>query len=254
MIDSMLKKSGVGIALFLMVLELSYINAKSLIYMSKGLIGLDEIFGIVGVDSTFGLIGSLAFSCVTVLIMRLSNSNSLKVIFPIFDFFLVFCGYNLEFQHNLLDNPIRFMLSIFLAVFTGLITYSLGQINAEQHDELKDSSELLAKENELLKTKLRESESMYTSLKSNYDNMVPEYRILKSNATETNSNVSALESKLHETQTKLNEATTKIDEYKTGYLLYSRSRILKKNADNRTPEDLAILEEAELLTKKKLAA
>ena len=117
-------KIWVGFTLVFIVLELTFINAKSLNYLSGG-------FSVV--DGVFAIIGSIAFSMVTVLVMMLSKRVWLKITFPFFDMALVFCGFNLQFADELLANPIRFYLSIFLAVFTGIITYSLGQINAEQY-------------------------------------------------------------------------------------------------------------------------
>jgi hypothetical protein len=165
MIDNLLKKYGVGLALTLMVLELAYINAKSLIFMSKGLVGLDQTFNILGVDSTMGLVGSFAFSTVTVLIMRLSKRNWLKLVFPLFDFCLVFLGFNIEYAADFYANPFRFWYSIFIAAFAGFTTYSLGQINAEQH-ETDMAGKLLTSERErnLLQTKLQEADVTIASL------------------------------------------------------------------------------------------
>lgn len=113
---------AITITLILMVLELTYINAKSLLYLVAEM-------GII--DKTFAIIGALAFSMVTVLIMRTSRSKWMRIIFPIFDSLLVFCGFNLKFANNLMDNPIAFYLTIFFSVFTGLIMYSLGLIGAK---------------------------------------------------------------------------------------------------------------------------
>jgi hypothetical protein len=170
MIDTILKKYGVGLALSLMVLELAYINAKSLIYMSKGLVGLDPVFDLQGIDSTFGLIGSLAFSSVTVLIMRLSKREWLKVVFPLFDFFLVFLGFNIGYADHFMDNPFRFWYSVFIAAFAALTTYALGQINAEQHEDVTLSN--LAKatqDRELLHSKLLEAECKVAELSQKVD-------------------------------------------------------------------------------------
>lgn len=113
--------AGIGIALFFLVLELTYINAKSLLYLvsESGLI-----------DRVFAVIGSLAFSVVTVLVMRTSSIKWMRVVFPCFDALLVFSGFNLKYADNLLGNPVAFYLTIFLAVFTGLIMYSLGSIGS----------------------------------------------------------------------------------------------------------------------------
>lgn len=110
---------SITITLVLMIMELTYINAKSLLYLAAEM-------GII--DKIFAIIGALAFSMVTVLIMRTTKNNWMRIIFPLFDTLLVFCGFNLKFADNLLYNPIAFGLSIFLSIFTGLIMYSLGVI------------------------------------------------------------------------------------------------------------------------------
>lgn len=128
MIDKFLSRYGVGFALLFMVAELAYINTKSLQFM----VGNEAVSDI---DMVFGVVGALAFSTVTVLIMRLGKRRWLKNAFPVFDTLLMFLGFNLMYADRLLDNPVRFGLSVFLSLFTGLITYSLGQINADQHTE-----------------------------------------------------------------------------------------------------------------------
>jgi hypothetical protein len=208
MIDNLLKKYGVGLALTLMVMELAYINAKSLIFMSKGLVGLDDTFKVHGIDSTMGLVGSFAFSAVTVLIMRLSKRDWLKLVFPVFDFCLVFLGFNIEYADDFYSNPFRFWYSIFIAAFAGFTTYSLGQINADQHSGATSESKikLLNEENELL------------------------------------------QSKLELANRKADELLSEVVTYKQGYLLHERGRILKKQERNRTEQDLEILKECELMT------
>ena len=128
MVDRFLSKYGVGFALLFMVAELSYINTKSLQFMVRN-------EAVSSIDLAFGIVGALAFSTVTVLIMRLGKRRWLKNAFPVFDTLLMFLGFNLMYADRLLDNPVRFGLSVFLSLFTGLITYSLGQINADQHAE-----------------------------------------------------------------------------------------------------------------------
>lgn len=110
---------GITITLMLLVAELTYINAKSLLYLVAE-------FGIV--DKIFAIIGAMAFSMVTVLVMRTTNSRWMQIVFPLFDSILVFCGFNLKFADNLLGNPIAFGLTVFMAVFTGFIMYGLGRI------------------------------------------------------------------------------------------------------------------------------
>lgn len=128
MLDKILNRAGIAIALLFMICELAYINAKSLLFI---------VAENSPVDRVFAILGSIAFSMVTVLVMRKSTSTWLKVAFPIFDALLVFCGFNLIWYGNIVsgqDNLVRFALTVFMAVFTGLITYSLGLINYKEHE------------------------------------------------------------------------------------------------------------------------
>jgi len=122
--DRILTKVGVSFALFLMICELSYVNAKSLLYIVAE-------FGFV--DKLFAVVGAMAFSMVTVLVMRKGTRSWMKIVFPVFDTLLVFGGFNLKFADNMTGNPVAFGLTIFMALFTGFITYSLGQINYSDH-------------------------------------------------------------------------------------------------------------------------
>ena len=135
----------VGFTLVFIVLELTYINAKSLNYLSGG----SSVS-----DGAFAVLGSIAFSMVTVLIMMLSKRQWLKVVFPLFDAALLFGGFNIHNADNLLENPVRFYVTIFFAVFTGVITYSLGQINAEQY--MNDESKLNQLESNRINLELEE--------------------------------------------------------------------------------------------------
>ncbi len=127
MIDRLFDRLGVKIALMFVVLELTYVNSKSLLFM---------VHSYRLVDCFFSVVGAAAFSMVTVIVMRKSNKKRLKIAFPLFDVALMFCGLNIEYADVILsgdDNNIRFCLTIILALFTGLITYSLGFISNESH-------------------------------------------------------------------------------------------------------------------------
>ena len=193
--------------LLLMVLMLADVNVKSLIYLSKNLVGLDVIFHVEGIDNTAGVIGAFAFSMVTVLIMRLGDNNNLKLIFPFFDFALVFCGYNLDSTESIFNDPIRFLMTIFIALFAAFTTYSLGHINADQHSEANTES----------KIKLLEE------------------------------NIKLLQGKLELAESTINKQQQDILLYKPKYIQSERGRILKKQEKNRTPEDLKILKEYEMI-------
>jgi len=122
--------TGIGFALIFLVFELTYINAKSLLF----LVAEDGL-----IDKIFAVIGALAFSMVTILVMRTSSSVWMRIIFPLFDALLVFSGFNLKFADNLTANPIAFGLTIFLAIFTGLIMYGLGTIGSKSDAGLQQA-------------------------------------------------------------------------------------------------------------------
>jgi hypothetical protein len=224
-----MKKAFFYQAMACMVLELSYINTKSLFY-------LVEDFDLVG--RTFAVIGAVAFSMVTILVMRTSHQKWVKYVFPVFDIMLVFCGLNLRFANNLLANPVAFALTILIALFVGLITYSLGiiDINKVESDKdaamnlLKDSLASRANEIERLQSELEVKRSEVSSLKSYNNN---QETVLKDYKTE----VGRLKSQLKQLESVL-------EIYRKSHLLFERSRILKKKESNRTAEELKILEEA----------
>lgn len=192
MIDKFLSRYGVGFALLFMVAELAYINTKSLQFM----VGNEAVSDI---DMVFGVVGALAFSTVTVLIMRLGKRRWLKNAFPVFDTLLMFLGFNLMYADRLLDNPVRFGLSVFLSLFTGLITYSLGQINADQHTESaserdqKRIDELIASKHQT-EMNLSESKRIIEKLTTNHEESK---RIIEELTTNSNDlNAKLKESKL----------------------------------------------------------
>ncbi|MBN1187025.1 MAG: hypothetical protein JXB49_32405, partial [Bacteroidales bacterium] len=73
MLDKLLTRAGIAIALILMVAELSYINAKSLLFIVAESKPVDQVFAVAG---------ALAFSMVTVIVMRKSTQYWLKIAFP----------------------------------------------------------------------------------------------------------------------------------------------------------------------------
>jgi uncharacterized coiled-coil protein SlyX len=209
MIDKFLQKQGVGIALFFIVIELAYVNTLSLEYMFDN----EWIYDVI-----FGIIGAIGFSIVTVLVMRLSRKEWLKHIFPVFDAVLMFCGFNLKHWDDLFDNPVRFAMSIFLSAFSGLITYSLGQINAEQHNDSNDT---------------------IVSLRSNVaeqKQFIDKQQTIINDLTEKNKDI----------QRNLNESLKLVEEYKPGFVTNRLTNIRKKLEKNRTPEEQMFLEQYSL--------
>jgi len=150
---------AITITLILLVLELTYINAKSLMYLTAEM-------GIA--DKLFAIIGAMAFSMVTVLVMRTTSNRLMRIIFPFFDALLVFCGFNLKFANNLLDNPVAFYLTIFFALFTFTIMYGLGKISYER--DANYDNELKRINNEL-EQKLAELSGVNEKLNHKLDEM-----------------------------------------------------------------------------------
>ena len=195
-----------------MVLELSYINTKSLTYL------VDD-FDLVG--RVFAVIGGAAFSMVTILVMRVSNQKWVKNVFPVFDILLVFCGLNLRFASNLLANPVAFVLTIFMSLFIGLIIYSLGIIDINKVEsekdaalnQLKNSLASKAGEIEELQSELEAKQSELNSLKS-YHSI--QETVLKDSIIE----VGNLKSQLKQPKSAL-------EIYRKSHLLSERNRILK---------------------------
>lgn len=119
MIDRIFTRVSVGVGLLFIVVELTFINSRSLAVLTH----TEGAFSML-----FAVIGALAFSMVTVIIMRKGTEKWLKIAFPIFDAVLMFLGLNLEYAETY-----RFALTIFMSLFAGLITYSLGKINYQDH-------------------------------------------------------------------------------------------------------------------------
>lgn len=210
MIDGLLKRYGVGWALTLLVLELTYINTKSLHYLVQGMTAVDTLFGVVG---------AIAYSMVTVLVMRLSRRGWLKLVFPIFDVMLVLLGFNLRFADELLSNPIRFWLTVFIALFTGLITYSLGQINAEQQDDEARTSDQRRIEELIQKLGQRERSLAEVQAKHNetVNRLNDTQQLLsetKSKLSDTVARFSDMERKLNDTERMLNDTQAELNESK----------------------------------------
>lgn len=223
-----MKKTFFYIALVFLVLELTYLNSKSLFFLT-------EDHDIIG--KAFSVIGAATFSMITVLVMRTSGIKWAKYVFPLFDALLFFCALNLHFSDHLLVNPIRFSLTLFFALFTGLITYSLGIININQ-----DHSET---EIESLKNEVLSSESEIKSLQSELSARQTEIDSLKSNINDQQTETNNYRAECNGLKDQLKYLESDLIRYKESHRRNERSRILKKKVSNRTPEEVQLLEEVE---------
>lgn len=218
MLDKALNRLGIGLALLFMVTELSYVNAKSLLYLAQG-------YG--AVDRFFAVTGSLAFSMVTVVVMRKGAGKWIKIVFPLFDVALVFCGFNLKFAESILDgsdNPVRFWLTIFMAAFTGLITYSLGIINYSEHTQGNKSET----NKELVESKRIVDETNLKLIESNC--IIDE---LKAKQVESDRIIEELTSKQNDTIKKLVETKSIAAGFLRNHILYESWLGKKKSESNR---------------------
>lgn len=222
MIDKALTRFGIGLALLLMVSELTYINAKSLTYMVQELGQLDKYFAVIG---------SLAFSVVTIIIMRTADNKWPKVVFPLFDVLLVFCGFNLKFYNAIMagtDNEVRFWLSIFLALFTGFITYCLGIINYEKHAK-SNTSETEAKQLELIR-RIDVSENKRMETKRLADE-------LTAKQNESNRIIDELKAKQAESNRMVSETKAIASQFVRNHILYEAWMSKKRSVTNRNGTD-----------------
>lgn len=221
MIDRIISKLGVGFALLFTFCELTYVNTKSLLYLT-GHAGM--------VDALFSVIGAMAFSSVTILVMRKARKQWIKIVFPVFDAILMFCGFNLLFAYEIAagtDNPIRFYLSIFMAVFTGLITYSLGLINHTDHVADKNETQRNAEEVERIKTETSRIIDEIQEQKSYLDAAVDD----------SNAKVRELTLLLEKEQTKRQRYEKAAREFMTNHVCFLAWGAKKKNESNRTADE-----------------
>jgi len=229
MIDRIISKMGVGFALLFVFCELTYVNTKSLLYLT-GNIGL--------IDAAFSIVGAMAFSSVTILVMRKARKQWIKIVFPVFDSILMFCGLNLLFAHEIAagtDNPIRFYLSIFMAVFTGLITYSLGLINHADH--AADKTEMQQHTEEVERIKAETSRII--------DEIQEQKSYLDAAVDDSNEKVNELTMLLEHEKKKRQRYEGAAKEFMVNHVCFLAWGAKKKNESNRTPDETKAIALAE---------
>ena len=203
-----------NLALLGMIAELSYINSKSLLHLAGKHAQIHQVFAVVG---------AISFSIVTIIIMQQSHLKWQKVAFPLFDAALVFLGFNLDIHPDM-----RIYLTIFMAVFAGMIMYSLGLIEFKS-GETKEAKELtyqinraneLGKELDLLKSDLKQRNSKFEEMETYYTDMECDNKQL----------ISDLES-----------AKSKLEVMEPIYIKHEIGRIRKKNPDNLTESERQLI-------------
>ncbi len=181
--DEFVNEGGVGAAMFFVLLELIAVNTSSLWY----------VFGSGWYNAIWAILGALGFSLVTTVVIRKKVPLWLKFSFPVFDMMLVFTGMNITHWGHLLDNPLRLVVTIIFALFTGAVLMALGMINyEEQHNKVSIASikqELRAaktevvgieEENAELHSDLESSFQASSELQGDYDVIEEENNVLRS--------------------------------------------------------------------------
>ncbi|MGQ1786336.1 hypothetical protein [Saccharicrinis sp. GN24d3] len=203
-----------NLALLGMIAELSYINSKSLLHLANNQGSIHQAFAIIG---------AISFSIVTIIIMQQNHLKWQKLAFPLFDAALVFLGFNLDIHPNM-----RIYLTVFMAIFAGLIMYSLGLIEYRS-GETKETKEIAYQKNRAnsLGKELEATKSKLNDTQRKVDEMQTYYADLESNQEELQSNLIMAQSKL--------EVMEPI------YTKHELGRIRKKNPDNRTESEKQLL-------------
>ena len=209
------------VAMVLIVMYMAYLNFRSLNFLT-------EDYDPIG--KKFAAIGALLFAMFTILVMRCNSQKWIKIVFPVFDMLFVMAGFNLRFADNLFGNPVAFGLTIFISVFTGLITYSLGSINVNGFE--KKAGNILSPEIGLsiLQTQLAHKQNEIIHLKSQISDQEEFIEKGKSEIADLKSQISKIESEKQK--------------FRQSHLLAERSRIRKKKVHNRTVEEMETLEES----------
>lgn len=204
----------INIALVGMIAELSHINSKSLLHLAASSELIHQIFAVVG---------AIAFSIVTIIVMQQESMKWQKVTFPIFDAILVFLGFNLDIHSDM-----RIYLTVFMALFVGMIMYSLGKIESKS-GESKESSQL--------KKEIERSNSLGKQL----DDVKRELRDSINSASENVVLLQGKDSEMNSLQSELVRLKTDIEMMQPIFLKSELSRVRKKTEANRTPEESELI-------------
>ena len=105
------------------------------------------------------LIGATAFSITTVVVMRREGFLWAKLIVPVFDFFLMFLGFNINYLFKDNSTNAFIWLSLFFSVFAAFITGVLGFINYKERKNESthlESVNLMQKEIDSLRINISE--------------------------------------------------------------------------------------------------
>lgn len=247
MFERVTNRIGISITLFLVIAYLAWTNYKSLVFLTNS-VQLEELL--------FCGVGALAFSMVTVMVMRNTRAKIALFTFPLFDVAFVFFGSNIHHAQLLADEPVRFWLSVVVALFTGVTIFSLSMINTKENViDLKKRVGLLEDELDLKSRELKVCETDVGEIKRECNELQTNNATLKEKEERVAELLNDVESKYKKAESNndtlkanLKTAISERDKYHSIYLRAEASRIRKKKQKNFTQEDLRILKECEVLT------
>lgn len=242
MFDKLINRIGISLTLLFVIIELAWINSKSLLFLTNSSLLIDEVFCIIG---------AVAYSLVTVTVMRKSKSLVMRIIFPAFDIAFVFLGFNINQGGLISSDPVRFYLSVIVALFTGVIIFSLGLINAKDH--IPDIGKMVDQIPDLRKT-ISEYEESYLSLMRDYESLQTkcsvfesDNTILKSECEQLRGDKSDIACDLLSHKEDIKLLRSQVKEYYPIYIRAEASRIRKKDRANYTDTDVGIIAECDRL-------
>jgi len=222
--DETVRLGGVGAALFFIMLELTYINSKSLLYLDR-----DNGF----IAHLFAIIGSLAYSLVTITVMRHPGHLGFKRTFPVFDTLLVFCGFNINLPAEIMHGNVNFValaLSIFLSCFTGLITFTLGMLNFEQHGSVEHDQQM------------EDLKSQFAKLQSQIAQLQTDLQFSQTELVKKETDMAKLQTDIASVQGQFANSQTELAKYQSQFVKSELSRIRKKRPENRDENEKKFME------------
>ena len=272
--DIFVRDGGIGASMFFVLIMLIIVNTHSLHYL----------FGDTVINWFFAIISAIGFSIATTAVIRKPVAKWMKFTFPLFDTFLVFLGFNLFNESIPVHFIMTVLFSLFSgAILIGLGTINYNEhIKESETDDYKSKiwsleSEITewAKSEELLKVTISELEfknsklnseniqfkqdlNEMKSLKSNYLSEIEKNHFLESNLDEFKVIISEFESeksdyeklksdfeKAKKSLDSYKSQLADLEEYREGYFKFHKSRIEKKKPENRTAQEVELLNEFE---------
>jgi len=230
--DIFIRDGGIGISMFFALILLIIVNTHSLHFLFL-------IFGNGAIYWIFSLLGALGFSFATISVIRKPVSKWMKWVYPLFDMIFVFLALNI----NNTSFPVHSSMIVLVSLFFGAILLGLGTINYnENYTEKNLESELILLNDTLNKLKGKYERLEYE--KTSFQNRLTSFENIESENKSLKSKIFEIESKLTESDELIQTykfQLTELETYRKGYLLAEAGRIRKKKFENRTDEEIELM-------------